>query len=67
MPRKARLDTPETLHHVILWGLERGPSRTTRRTGGLCKLPRPGGADGPLAGRHHGSNTRDPAKNGDVS
>jgi putative transposase len=23
MPRQARLDAPETLHHVMVWGLER--------------------------------------------
>jgi len=23
MPRQARLDTPGTLHHVIIWGIEK--------------------------------------------
>jgi len=26
MPRKARLDTPGTLHHVIIRGIEKGSS-----------------------------------------
>jgi hypothetical protein len=27
MPRKARLDSPGTLHHVIIQGIERRPTR----------------------------------------